>query len=162
MYLALLAVQYLPTGDAFFFTAAASALMAVVLLCGWLWAVLSLVAVGLLAFASLGPALIWPFFLAYGLWVFIKMAIEWLCFTKGYSLAIDYALKTLAAVLLAVLARFTMAEWLLGQAFATLRMRLGNFVELWPLLLVVLILLYDYVLTLAKRILVKDLFPHMK
>lgn len=162
MYLGLLAVQFSPTGDAFFFAATAVVLMSIVLLNGLVWGSLAFVALGILAFTTLGPALIWPFFLAYGFWVFIKIGIEWLCFKKSWPLWRDYVLKLIAAVLFAVLARFILAKLLLGQAFTALSQKYGAITELWPIALVLLILLYDYFLSVAKNFLVRDIFPHLK
>lgn len=161
MYLSLVAVHFSPTGDAFFFTVAASVLMAVLLLCGLLWAVLAYLALGLIAVTTLGPLLSGPFLLAYGLWVFIKMGIEWLCFTKAWPLWKDYFLKTVAAVGFALIARYVLAEWVLGRAFNPLRERLGILSGLWPLALVILILIYDHVLTMAKRLMTRELFPYL-
>ncbi len=162
MYLALLAVQYSPTGDAFFFSVAAVVLMLLCLLAGWRWALLAFAALAALSFSTLGPALIWPFFTAYGLWVFLKMAIEWLCFRRNWPAKVDWGLKTLAAIAFSLLARFFLSELLLGQASHALSLKLGALAQLWPIALVLLILLYDYFLSLAKQVLVARLLPYIR
>lgn len=162
MYLALLAVQYSATGDAFFLGAAAGVLMLLWLIASWYWALLAYAALAALGFITLGPALIWPFFLAYGLWIFIKMPIEYLCFSRSWPLAYDCALKAVAAILLSLIARFALADMLLGQAFQGLSQKLGHWANAWPVLLVLLILLYDYLLTVLRRHLLERVWPYIK